>query len=141
MPFTVELGDDGGFSLSTSSPGPQTDAAYDRQLKVNDRLGGRVFMAYATDADRWASLLGDIRDEGFDVPIVVMADEQLTRLRDEIEHDRLWTPAGSSKDGLLMASPLGFCVIGSAEEFRALLPSVEPLDVISGSPPRAAPQP
>lgn len=132
MPFTVEMKDNGAFSLSTSSPGARTDAAYDRQVKINDRLGGRVFMAYAHDADVWEPLLTDIRAAGFDVPLVLISADQVAQLEEEVDRDGLWVAENNRGEGLLLATPSGFHRIGAIAAFTALLPSVGPLDIVPG---------
>lgn len=129
QPWTVELAEDGSFSISGNSPVPQADAAYERQERINNRLGGRVFMAFANDSDTWASLLAELKAAGFDIPVVDLNDEQLAELDAEIERDSLWKHAAAQKDGLRLATPYGFCRITSAGDFEDELPMVEELEV------------
>ncbi|MBX9829542.1 MAG: hypothetical protein K2Y27_31700 [Xanthobacteraceae bacterium] len=127
MEYTVELGENGQFSISTKSPGAQTNPAYERQERINAYLGGRVFAAFASGAgDEATSLLEEIQLLGFDVPLVVLGDEQkLTQILDEVDQYEL-SRAGSQsiygENSLLLATPSGFARISSVTEFQALLP-------------------
>lgn len=135
MRHTVELQEDGSFSISSSSPGSETDAAYDRQQLVNNRLGGRVYSAYTThDDDDISSLLEEIKGFGFDVSLVVLgADEQLAEVEAEVETHGLWASnlvEDRTGSGLLIASPFGFIRVSSLASFRASLPKIEKLEVV-----------
>jgi hypothetical protein len=134
MPWTIELTDDGGFSISSDAPGPQVDAAYKRQKRINDRLGGRMVTAYVgprEDASR--ELLTEISAVGFEVLIVGLESvEQLAALVAEVEEYRLWDPtpnAENVENAVLMATPLGFRRISTGAAFRAWLPPVDEVDI------------
>lgn len=132
MPWTIELSDDGSFSISSSATGPQMDAAYVRQQRINDRLGGRMVAAYlAPGADLPPGLLAAVTAAGFD-PLVVAMDttEAYDDLADEVETHGLWDPA-PKPDGaiVLMATPFGFRWIATGAAFEAWLPAVEEIEV------------
>ena len=134
MPWTIELADDETFSISSSAPGPQVDAAYERQARINDRLGGRMIAAYVgLGVDVPAALLAEISAIGFETLVVGFnTAEQFDALSAEIEGHGLWDPspdAGDSTDGVLMATPFGFRRISIGAEFRAWLPMVEEIDI------------
>jgi hypothetical protein len=127
MEYTVELGGNGQFSISTNSPGAQTDPAYERQERINAYLGGRVFAAFASGTgDDATALLSEILLLGFDVPLVAFGAEQdLTQILDDVNRQELWR-AGcrptQGEDNLLLATPRGFARISSVTEFLTLLP-------------------
>lgn len=134
MPWTIELTDDGTFSISGSAPGPQVDAAYERQRRINDRLGGRMVAAYVgPEMDVSPGLVTEISGSGFEVLIVGFESaEQFATLVLEVEEHGLWDPipnAGNADNTVLMATPFGFRRISNGAEFRAWLPAVEGLDI------------
>lgn len=133
MPWTIELAEDGRFSLSSSAPCPQVDAAYERQKRINDRLGGRMVAAYlGPGIEAPGALLTDIAAAGFDTLVVAMeAPEAYDALLAEVAAHGLWDPApdpvGAS---VLMATPLGFRWIATGVEFRAWLPAVVEIEIV-----------
>lgn len=133
MPWTIELTEDGRFSISSSAPGRQVDAAYERQKRINDRLGGRIVAAYVGPGTEVpAALLADIATTGFDALVVVMETaEGYDALLTEVQAHGLWDPA-PNPDGasVLMATPLGFRRIATGAEFRAWLPTVDEIEVV-----------
>ncbi|WP_157174253.1 hypothetical protein [Herbaspirillum sp. GW103] len=132
MPWTIELTEDGRFSISSNAPGPQVDVAYKRQQRINDRLGGRVVAAYvAPGTDIQPALLAEIEATGFDVLVIAMKTiDQYETLVSEIDVHGLWDPV-SNPDGVtvLMAMPPGFRWIATGADFRAWLPTVEELEI------------
>ena len=132
MPWTIELTDDGTFSISGSSPGSQVDAAYERQERINDRLGGRMVAAYlAPGADPPPEVLAAVTAAGFDLLVVAMdTAAAYDALAEEVEAQGLWDPAPNA-DGaaVLMATPFGFRWIASRAAFDAWLPEVEEIEV------------
>lgn len=133
MPWTIQWADDGRFTLSCNSPGPQTDAAYQRQALINDRLGGRMVTAYVGPGKNAApTLLKEISETGFEVSIVDLATEdQFAPLLSEIGEHGLWATepsAESARSGLLMVTPFGFRSISSGDDFKAWLPRVDEVD-------------
>lgn len=135
MPWKIELAEDGRFSISSDAAGPQVDAAYGRQRRINDRLGGRMVAAYvAPGMDVQPALLREISAAGFEVMIVGFASaEQLSALIAEVEEHGLWDPtpnAENADNALLMATPLGFRRISTGAEFHAWLPVVDEIDFV-----------
>lgn len=132
MPWKIELTDKGSFSISSDAAGPQVDAAYARQQRINDRLGGRMVTAYVGPGMNVPPVLTtEIAATGFEVLIVGFEDaEQFTALVAEVDEHGLWDPKPNSEDGaLLMATPFGFRRISSGAEFQAWLPVVGEIDI------------
>jgi hypothetical protein len=135
MPWTIELTDAGRFSISSNAPGPQVDAAYERQKRINDRLGGRMVAAYVgPDMDAPPALLLEVSETGFEVLIVSLESaEQFAALVAEIEEQELWDQAPAPEnthDALLMATPFGFRRVSNGEGFKAWLPVVDELVIV-----------
>jgi hypothetical protein len=134
MQHTVEFHEDGRFSISTRSPGPQTDAAYDRQQHINNRLGGRLFAAYVVQiSDSVSRLLDEVLRAGFDVLLISLeSDQRMEQFEVDVEQYGLWAHdvAGDvGRDGLLVATPLGFRRVLDLASFRAFLPQVDELEI------------
>lgn len=130
MPWKIELTDDGRFSISSDAPGPQVDAAYERQKRINDHLGGRMVTAYiAPGIDAPPALLSEVAQTGFEILIVGFeSSDRFAALVAEVDEQRLWDPVpapGNINNALLMATPFGFRRIASGAEFRAWLPLVD----------------
>ncbi|HEX2753490.1 MAG TPA: hypothetical protein VHP34_10400 [Alphaproteobacteria bacterium] len=128
--YIVESLQTGGVSISTSSAGIATDVVYERQQRINDKLGGKVFTAYATStsSDVFTGLLDEIVSWGFDVQLIVLqSSEDIQALEQEIQTHDLWhqTSADNPTGGLLLATPFGFKRIQSIAEFQEVLPVVE----------------
>ena len=135
MPWTIELTDDGLFSISSDAAAPQVDAAYERQTRINDRLGGRMVTAYLSPSmDASHALLTEISEIGFEVQVVSFESaEQFTALVTEVEEHKLWDPTpneGNADNAMLVATPDGFRYVSSGAEFQAWLPAVEELEII-----------
>jgi len=132
MPWTIELSEDGRFSISSSAPGPQVDAAYERQRRINDRLGGRMVAAYSGPGIAvQPALLSEIAAVGFEVLVIAMeTTNQYEALVPEVEAHSLWDIA-PSPDGVtvLMVTPLGFRRIATGADFRAWLPAIDEIQV------------
>ncbi|ROM16899.1 hypothetical protein BK643_13970 [Pseudomonas protegens] len=130
MPWKVGLTEDGRFSISSDAPGPQVDAVYERQKRINDHLGGRMVAAYASPGmDVPPTLLSDVAQTGFEILIIGLEGaEQLAALVAEVEKHGLWdqVPVPESiNTSILMATPFGFRWIASGAEFKAWLPTVD----------------
>lgn len=132
MPWTIELTEDSRFSISGKAAGPQVDAGYERQERINNRLGGRVIAAYlAPGADLPAELTAAIAAAGLD-PLVVAMDiaDAYDALLAEVEAQGLWDPAPRPKGApILMAMPFGFRWIATGADFESWLPDVEEIEV------------
>jgi hypothetical protein len=132
MPWTIELTEDGMFSISSNAAGPQADAAYERQRRINDRLGGRVVAAYiGPGTDVPPVLLAEIVAAGFEVLVVAMETaDQYDALVAEVDAHGLWDPAPSPEGtAVLMVTPPGFRRIATGADFRAWLPAVDEIEV------------
>jgi hypothetical protein len=134
MPWTIELTNDGRFSISSDAAGPQVDAAYERQKRINDRLGARMVTAYlGPEMDAPRALLTEISATGFEVLIVDFESaEQFAALIAEVEEHGLWDPtpnAENAVDAVLVATPFGFRRISTGAEFQAWLPVVDEVDI------------
>lgn len=135
MLHTVELHENGSFSISTSSPAAQTDAAYDRQKRINDRLGGCVFAAYVIQStENVLQLLEEVLQAGFDVPLIILqTGDKMFELEKEVNERGLWVDNLAEefkRDGLLIASPFGFYKCLSIASFESFLPKLENLEIV-----------
>lgn len=134
MPWTIELTEDGAFSISTNAPAPQVDAAYERQAMINDRLGGRMMAVYLRPGSEIPpGLQAAISGAGFDPLVVAFPDgDQFEALVAEVGGNGLWDPPPgleAAEDATLMATPFGFRLIATAEAFSAWLPAVDEIDI------------
>jgi hypothetical protein len=112
------------FGISGSSPGPVTTPSYDRQVNVNNRLGGKVLATYSTgSSDTAQEIIDHIGREGFEPNIVVMDTHQLADLADDIEKLGLWDDRqpGARQGHVLLASPWGFRWLDAPSEFNTIL--------------------
>ncbi|MCI2808176.1 hypothetical protein [Eoetvoesiella caeni] len=135
MPYKLELKDDGSLSLSTDAPGLQVDAAYERQRRINDRLGGQMVAAYISPGiDLPPALLPEISTMGFEVLIIGFENEtEFAALIAEVTEHGLWDAAPiaeSANHTLLMVTPLGFRKVSTGAEFKAWLPVVDEVHII-----------
>jgi hypothetical protein len=135
MLHTVELHENGSFSISTSSPGTQTDACYERQKRINDRLGGCVFAAYVIQSnEKVVQLLEEVLKAGFDVPLIILqTEDKMTELENEISEGRLWVDNLAEefrREGLLIASPFGFYKFVDVATFENFLPKLDDLEIV-----------
>jgi hypothetical protein len=132
MPVTIEFAKDGRFSISSRAPGAQVDAAYERQERINNRMGGGVIAAYlAPGADLAPDLATAITAAGFE-PLLVAMDTAAAydALTAEVEAHGLWDAAPDPQDAaILMASPFGFRWIATPAAFDAWLPPVEEIEI------------
>ncbi|VVM99761.1 hypothetical protein [Pseudomonas fluorescens] len=131
MPWTIESTNT-GLSISSSSPGTVVDAAYKRQQRINDLLGGRVISVYLSpETVVPTGLFEEAYSSGFDVLKIDFATEsKLKDLLREVTESGLWDlrfEQRDNADGALMASPFGFRLITSGAEFKSWLPPVEAL--------------
>ncbi|MCJ2044472.1 hypothetical protein MKK58_07990 [Methylobacterium sp. J-078] len=132
MSWTIELTEDGRFSISSNALAPQVDDAYERQRRITDRLGGWMVAAYVTQARPVSPILmSDIYAAGFDVLVVDLKDTQrFEDLLAEVEEHGLWDPpAGAGEAACLVVTPMGFRWIATGAEFQAWLPIVEEIEV------------
>lgn len=135
MRWKIELADDGRFCISSDAASLQVDAAYERQKRINDRLGGRMVTAYVgPGTDVPPALLTEISTTGFEVLIVGFESaEQFAALVAEVEEHGLWDPAPNAEttdNALLMVTPFGFRLISTGADFMAWLPVVDELDIV-----------
>jgi hypothetical protein len=125
MPWTVHCDPEKRmFRISGSSPGPVTTPTYDRQVNINNRLGGKVLATYSTGSpDAAQEIVGHIGREGFEPNTVVMDTRQLAELADDIEKLGLWDDRqpGARQGHVLLASPWGFRWLNIPSEFNAIL--------------------
>lgn len=135
MPWRVELDEIGRFSISSDSPGPVTDASYDRQQLINSRLDGRVVAAYIIAGDeRVPALLEDIRGVGFEALIVeIESQERYGELIIEVNTKSLWDAQSKEQreGGVLLLTPFGFRCVSTIVEFKAWLPDAGELEIIA----------
>lgn len=135
MPWTIELSADGAFSISSDAPGAQIDAAYQRQSRINDRLGGRMVAAYLRPgSDLEPDVSAALTAAGFEPLLVLFAEpDQFEGLIAEIEEHGLWDqgfdPVGDAV-APVMATPFGFRRIATGEAFLAWLPAVEEIEIV-----------
>jgi len=132
MPWWIEYAENGGLSISSSAPGSQTDAAYLRQQRINNWLGGRMVSAFvAPGASVSTGMLEEISMIGFDVQLIDLDSQQYTELVTELEEHQLWddSTGEAESDAVLMVTPLGFRRISSGSDFKAWLPAVEAISV------------
>ena len=134
MPWKLELTDNGRLSISTDAAGPQGDTAFERQKRINDRLGGHMVTGYiGPGLDVPPVLLTEISTIGFEVLIVSFEHAaQFTAIVSEVDEHELWdsAPVTESEDhALLMATPLGFRWISTGAAFQAWLPVVNEVEI------------
>jgi hypothetical protein len=131
MAWTVEYGVDGSFGISGNSPGPETDAAFDRQQKINSLLNGRVFAAYANSDEALDSMHEGLASEGFDPIDVALDDFALSNLERQIDEEGLWAGSISqnSTERKLLATPFGFVRWTGVECLQSVLPSVDEIEL------------
>jgi hypothetical protein len=134
MPCKIELTSDGKFSITNNVSGPQVDAAYERQKRINDRLGGRMVTAYLPPSTEVPSeLLAEISAIGFEVLIIDFEGAaQFAALVAEVEEHGLWDPTTNAEiahNALLIATPPGFRWISTGVEFEAWLPIVDEVEI------------
>lgn len=104
MPWTVKFDPEKGtFSISSSSPGPQTTPEYLRQQKINGLLGGNVLVVFNNN---------EICFEGFFIcpSFVDLPPDNLAELLEEVNVNNLWDDRyiHDSVSGALALSPWGF---------------------------------
>jgi hypothetical protein len=125
MPWTVYCDPEKGiFQISGSSPVPVTTPAYDRQVNINSRLGGKVLATYSTSSsDAAQGIVDHIGRAGFEPNTVVMDTRQLAGLADDVEKLGLWDDRqpGARQGHVLLASPWGFRWLTAPSEFYAVL--------------------
>ena len=130
MAWTVEYGEDGSFGISGNSAGAETDAAYERQQKINAYLNGRVFAAYGLNEASVQSMEKALAARGFDPINVELDATELAKLAGEIDVASLWAP-NVSNDGAgaeLLATPFGFVRWVGPDCLESVLPQVEPVE-------------
>ncbi|MEZ0208677.1 MAG: hypothetical protein ACAH17_00670 [Candidatus Paceibacterota bacterium] len=133
MLYSIGFSESGQFSLKTSSPGPQTDAAYDRQQLINDHLGGKMIaLFYRLGQPELATICDAIASAGFEPSSIVIDDSaRYSALLENIHQNQLWDEAATkenSADAVLVVTPFGFGYVATAKDFQSLLPKVEPIE-------------
>lgn len=113
----------GAFEMKSSSVGIAATPEYNRQVSINERLGGRVFSTYSTaeskDFDDY------ILNKGFEPNKVVLDERQMSALSEEIDGLKLWdnNSDNGSKGDLLLVSPRGFRWLRRPNDFDNVLAS------------------
>jgi hypothetical protein len=130
MACTVELKQDGTFSISSDSPGVETDAAYEKQLKINSYLGGRVFAIYAHTEGSLGAIREMLASYGFDPISAVLDLNAFDELERQIEGQHLWVPATSTAEigADLLATPFGFVRWTGIDSLKTTLPPFEEVE-------------
>jgi len=125
MPWTVSYNPkSGAFGIRGSSPGSVTTPQYERQVEINNRLGGKVLALYSRmNCPQVEDTETHALSQGFEPHVVEMNDDQMEALAADIERLGLWDHRHShdSRSRVLLASPWGFRWLHSASEFDALL--------------------
>lgn len=124
MRFTVFSDPErGAFSISTSSPGPETTPEYLRQVEITARLGGKVLAVFPrNDHAADETVIKLIEDAGYDPHVVPMDAVAREALLAEIEAQHMGDERGSIAEGLLLASPFGFRTVADAVELEQVFP-------------------
>ncbi|UWU18004.1 hypothetical protein N2599_22150 (plasmid) [Rhizobium sullae] len=113
----------GAFSISTSSPGPETTPEYLRQVEITARLGGKVLAVFPrNDRAPDEAVIRLIEDAGYDPHIVPMDAAAREALLAEIDENTMHDERGAIADGLLLASPFGFRSVADAVELDQVFP-------------------
>lgn len=125
MPWTVSYNPkSGAFGISGSSPGAVTTPQYDRQVEINNRLGGKVFALYSRmNCSQLDDTEAHALSQGFEPHGVEISDAQMEALAADIERIGLWDDRQPhiEQSHVLLASPWGFRWLHSPSEFDALL--------------------
>jgi hypothetical protein len=125
MPWTVACDPNAGtFGISGSSPGPVTNAAYQRQVEINSRLGGKVLAIYTQEPTPVTQgIEAHILKAGFEPNHVVMTSDELAALAKDIERLGLWDDRKTrdSESDVLIVSPWGFRWLLKASDFDEIL--------------------
>ncbi|WP_322414325.1 hypothetical protein [Mesorhizobium huakuii] len=126
MPWTVSFDPKtGSFSISGSSPGPVITPEYERQVAINELLGGNVLAVFTKAETPFSKQVDDhILSTGFEPNNVAFGDDELAALIAKVTTSGLWDErAPHAVDGdVLLASPWGFRWIFGPKDFDSLLP-------------------
>jgi hypothetical protein len=129
MCWTVECDPkSGSFSISGTSPGCQTTPEFERQSKINAKLGGRILALYTTNWESSAEgLFAYISSLGFEAQIIVLHETDYESLKTEITEFRLWDSRSAldEESNMLLVSPWGFTWLRSNDDFDRVLPAQE----------------
>jgi hypothetical protein len=118
----------GSFSISGTSPGFQTTPAFERQSKVNAKLGGRILALYTTNwEDSAEGLFAHISSLGFEPQIIVLPEADYESLKTEVTEFGLWDSRSAldKESKMLLASPWGFTWLRTNDDFDRVLPAQE----------------
>jgi len=130
MAWRCELAEDGSYSISSDAavPTAETIAAYERQARINDRLGGKFFAIYTTQVDAPVTALIDhMAAIGLEAAVVELPQDQMDTLATGVQDNNLWdTRTAVAQQGVMLASPFGFRRITEVNQFDSVLP--EPSD-------------
>ncbi|TDR90260.1 hypothetical protein [Enterovirga rhinocerotis] len=129
----------GAFSISSSSPGPETSPEFLRQEAINGQLGGKVFsVIWDITAEQPSEFIDYMLDSGFSPHEVALPKVRMAQLLEQIELDDLWDHRFEqpARRRALLLSPWGFRYLSEPVEFGSLLdiPSIELDDGIVGAP-------
>lgn len=133
MLHSLGYSETGTFLLETSSPGPHTDAAYDRQQLINDHLGGKMIAVFYRPGQSESAVISKaIKLAGFEALNVFLDQEyKFTNLLETVADNGLWDTSSNkeaSTHSVLIVTPNGFGNVATPKEFQALLPEVEPIE-------------
>lgn len=113
----------GTFSISSSSPGPETTPEYLRQVEITARLGGKVLAVFPRHDDTTdEAVIKQIEDAGYEPHIVPMDAAARDTLLAEINKKAMLDDRGACTDGLLLASPFGFRSVADMDELDEVFP-------------------
>ncbi|MBA4796364.1 MAG: hypothetical protein H2043_03105 [Rhizobiales bacterium] len=113
----------GAFSISTSSPGPETTSEYLRQVEITARLGGRVMAVFPrNDHPPDEAVIKLVEDTGYAPYVVPMDAAARGALLAEVNANNMADERGAMAEGLLLASPFGFRSVADAVELNQVFP-------------------
>jgi hypothetical protein len=130
MAWTIQFAEDGSFGISGNSPGAETDAAYERQQKINSFLDGRILASYASKETLLDEVQNGLAFYGFDPASVLLDEAKFSSLIERVEHENLWADCLQSDktEFALLTTPFGFIRWSGVDAFRAILPHVEEVE-------------
>nr|WP_148663110.1 hypothetical protein [Scytonema hofmannii] len=113
----------GTFSISSSSPGPETTPEYLRQVEITACLGSKILAVFPRCENTIDELIiKEIEKIGYEphvVPLNVTAHDALIL---EIKKKKMYDQRGEIADGLLLASPFGFRSVTTLEDLNDVFP-------------------
>lgn len=138
MPWTVSYDSEtGGFSISSSSPGPATSPEYLTQEAINEYLGAHVMAVFRTEGSDGLPNI-DFFECGFEPSEIDLSEDQFAELLNDVEARRLWDQREFERknEGLLTLSPWGFRYLADMDDLTSLIG--DPEFVLTFEPPSRA---